>query len=150
MMSFEIELLNERFDVPEDKIWHVISLYWEATQHEPYLSPFGIDESNIVDIRQITKWEGDYDGILLEIAFPKDGDRQIWFGVTHVGNGPFSRHEHVLGFIEVRRAMISSNLPVDVRIVCSWKPFYLFFSGLASALRAYFKQQPIDLAIAEM
>jgi hypothetical protein len=46
--------------------------------------------------------------------------------------------------------LISSDIPVDVRIVCSWKPFFLFFSGLANTIRAYFKQQPIDLAITEV
>jgi hypothetical protein len=147
---FEIELLNERFDVLEDEIWHVVSLYWEVTVHETHISAFGIDEKNVVDIRKVKVWAGDYDGMFLEVTFPKDGNRQMWIGTSYVGDSPYNRREYVMGFIEVRRAMIKTNIPVDVRIVCSWKPFYLFFSELAITLRGHFKQQPVDQAIAEV
>jgi hypothetical protein len=149
-MAFEIELLDERFDIPEENIWRIISLYWEAAQREPYLSAFALDADNVPDIRDIKKWRGDYDGIGLELIFPKDGNKLIWFGVTQVGNGPFNDHEHVLGFIEVQRALISSDTPVDVRIVCGWRPFYLFFKGMADTLLSYYKRQPVDQAIREV
>ena len=148
-MAFEIELLNQRLDVPEDGIWHVISLYWEATQHEPYLSAFAFREQNVTDIRRIREWHGDYDGVELEIEFTKDGDKLIWLGITHVGESPFSRREHLVGYIEVRRALISSDTPVDVRIVCGWKPFYLLFRGMADTILSYFTRQPVDRALAE-
>lgn len=149
-MTFEIELLNERFDVSEDNIWRIISLYWEVTQHEPYLSAFALVASDVPDIRNIEKWRGDYDGIGLELIFPYDSNRLIWLGVTRVGNSPFNNHEHVLGFIEVQRALISSDTPVDVRIVCAWRPFYLFFKGMADTLQSYYKRQPVNQAIAEI
>lgn len=120
------------------------------TKHEPYLSAFGLDERNITDIRTITEWRGDYDGIGLEIHFPKDGDKLSWFGVTRIGDSPFNDHEHMLGYIEVRPARISSDTPVDVRIVSMWRPFYLFFKGMADTLLSYFKQQPIDQALTEI
>jgi hypothetical protein len=60
-MAFEIELLDERFDIPEENIWRIISLYWEVAQREPYLSAFALDADNVPDIRDIKKWRGDYD-----------------------------------------------------------------------------------------
>jgi hypothetical protein len=149
-MTFEIELLNERFDVSEDIIWHVISSYWEVAPHKPYRSAFALTSQKVTDIRTIQKWHGDYDGIELEIQFPKNGDRQIWFGVTYIGDSPSLRHEHILGFVEVRRALMRSDIPVDVRIVCSWRPFYLLFKGMADTLLSYFKRQPIHQAFAEV
>ncbi len=150
-MTFEIELLDDRFDVPEDAIWQFISLYWHINQVEPNNLLYPISKNKVVDdIRTIIEWKGDYDGIPLEITFLKDGIRLIWFGVTYLSEGPFGRNEQILGFIEINRALINSDIPVDVRIVCNWKPFYLYFSGLANALRSNFTKQPIDNAIKEI
>lgn len=149
-MSFEIELLNERLDVREESIWHVVSTYWEATQRSPFLSAFSLKSQDITDIRAIQKWHGDYEGIELEIVFAKDGDKLIWIGVTYIGDGPFSDHEHVLGYIEVRRIRISSDVPTEVRVVCCWKPFYLFFKGLADILSSHFIKHPLAQAMTEI
>jgi len=149
-MAFEVELLSKRLDATEHEVWRVINLYCTQFLPERPPPPFGYSESQIMDVRRTIKWKGAYDGILLEITFPKDGDRLIWFGVTHVGDSPFSRHEHILGYIEVRRLMINTDTPVDVRIVCGWKPFYLFFKGMADSLTTHFFQQPKDMAMLEI
>jgi hypothetical protein len=143
---FEIELLNQRLDVPENSVWRVFSLYWEATQHESYLSASAFREQNVTDIRKIQKWSGNYDGIEFEIEFRKADNKLLWFGVTRLGG---RRHEHLIGYIEVRRALISFDSPVDVHIVCSWKPYYLFFKGMSETILSYFTRQPIDQAVAE-
>jgi hypothetical protein len=148
---FERELLNGIFDVPEDSIWHIISLYWDVSRCEPYRSPFGNGDKSNVDIRRMTKWEGDYDGFWLEIDFSQKKEGILLLGVTHLGDSDHGRRkEHLLGSIEVRRISMSSNMPVNVRIVCNWKPFYMFFSDMANAIRYYFKQQSIDLALVEL
>lgn len=149
-MAFEIELLNERFDYPEDKIWRVLSFYWEIIIHDHILPRTFVKENDIIDIRNSSRWHGNYDGIELDISFFKDGNRLILFGVTHVGENPFSRYEHILGFIEVNRTLISSDTPVDVRIVSSWKPVYLVFKEMADSLIAEFKRQPVDKIFEEM
>mgnify|MGYP000848871454 CR=1 FL=1 len=145
-MKVEIELLSQRLDVSEDKVWRVFSLYWEATQHESNLSAFAFREKNVTDIRKIQKWNGNYDGIELEIEFHKTGDKLLWLGVTRVGG---RRYEHLIGYIEARRALIGSDTPVDVQIVCTWKPFYLFFKGMSETILSYFTRQPIDHALSE-
>ena len=149
-MSFETEILSERFDVPAEKVWHVISLYWEATQYESLLSPFAFAGHAVTDIRQIQEWHGEYDGMELSIIFARESDRLNWLGVTTVGQSPLLDYEHVLGYTEVRHVLISSDKPVDVRIVCGWKPFYLFFKEMGDTLLSFFKQQPIDKAVRQI
>jgi len=149
-MEFEVELLHKRFDATEDDVWRVINVYCSEFLDERPRSHFGYSDYEISDLRNTTKWVGDYAGIPLEITFPKDGDKLIWFGVTHVGSGRFSRHEHIVGYIEVRRLRISADTPVEVRIACGWRPFYLFFKGMADSLITHFEQQPIDIAFFEI
>jgi hypothetical protein len=148
-MTFEIELLDRRLDVPEDRIWDAVSRYWEAAGEEPYISASAFIRRKVTDIRTIRQWHGDYDGIELELTFPKDGDRLIWFGVTYVGDSAFRDHEHILGYVEVHRTLINADTPVDVRVVCAWKPFYLFFKGMADTILCEFTRQPVDEALAE-
>lgn len=149
-MGFEIELLNQRLDVPEAKVWLAISMYWAVASQGPYAAAFASRNRDVTDIRNIQKWHGDYDGVELEIEFPKDGDKLIWFGVTHVGQSPLSRHEHILGFVEVSRASLSSDTPIDVRVVCAWRPVFLLFKGMADTILSEFTRQPTDLAFDEL
>jgi hypothetical protein len=146
----ETELLNERFDVPEPDIWHAISLYSTEFLLGNPPGPWGYSDHEIVDPRNCREWHGDYDGIPLAISFPRDKDKLIWFGVTQINSGQWGRCEHLLGFLEVRRVMITSDIHVEVRIVCCRKPFYLFFSEMADALITRFHRQPVHLARSEV
>jgi len=75
------------------------------------------------------------------IQFVWEGHRQIWLGVTHVGDGQFSRHEHIFGFIEISPVKLSSDIPTDVKIVCGWPPLYFFFKGMGEHLQRNFTNE---------
>lgn len=148
-MTFEIEVLSQRLDVPEDTVWHVISLYWDAV-YEPCPVSMPFQNQRVTDIRKIEKQYTNYDGVELEIDFREVGDKLILFGATHIGEKSFRCHEQLLGYIEIRRVLISSDKPVDVHIVCSWKPLYLFFKEMADIILSRFTCQPIDQAVTEI
>ena len=73
-------------------------------------------------------------GIEISVNFVWEGNRQIWLGVTHVGDSPFNRREHYLGYIELEQVMVNSDKPVDARIVCGWPPLQQFFQGMSEFL----------------
>lgn len=150
-MTFEVELLNERIDVSEDEVWTIISMYWVADRTSQNLSAFAINKNKATDIRRYTKSHRVFfGGIDIDIVFINDAGKFIFFGEALIGGGPFARHEHILGYIEVRPVMISAVSPVDVRIVCCWEPFYVFFRGMADAIITAFNQIPKNQAFNEL
>ncbi len=86
----------------------------------------------------------------IDIEFIKDNDRFALFGVTKIGDSQFSRCEHIFGYIDIRQTKIGSRIPIDVRIVCCWEPFYLFFNDMADAILTSFKQKQIKNALFEL
>ena len=150
-MEFDLEILNERLNVTENEIWKIISMYWEVSRFPQHLSAFAFNSSDLTDIRNITKSHRVFfDGMEIDIEFIEDNDKFIIFGVTNIGEGPFSRFEHILGYIEISQSKTGLNTPIDIKIVCCWEPFYLFFEGLANEILTAFNQKQIKKSLFEL
>ena len=148
-MAYEIEILSDRLDASSLEVWEAISYYVSihlSEGHGTELTPHNYDHG---DLRKTSLLATVYNGVYLEINFALEGSRQIWLGSTFAGDGPFARHEHVFGFIEVANVHLGSDEPVDVRIVCSWPPLYQFFLGLGRHLDKYFQSVIYYQGIAE-
>lgn len=149
-MSFEIEILTERFDTTENEVWILISRFWKAYKLPSHLSAFAMEEL-VPDIRRIKFEKGIYfNGINLEIQFVLENQKLIIWGAAIAGNSPYSRMEHVFGTIEVKPVTPNQSNPVYVNIICKWEPFYLLFKDMALSLETEFKNQLVTEASNEI
>ena len=148
-MTFEVETIHKSIDVTEDDIWSVISSYFDEAMHGG-LSVSSVSSKRSPDLRCMRKWSSDYVGIPLDIHFYGDNDKQMWLGVTYLGREKPVDVEHLIGYVEVRPLRISARIPSEVRVVCTWEPFFVFFQGMANAIITRFCTQPIDNAMQEL
>ena len=149
-MKYEIELLNRRFDISVHKIWQVINLFCTEFLFEIEPGTLEISDWQIINLQEANEFAGDYNGIPLKINFIKENDRVIWLGIIGKNETAFDRYEQLIGYIEVRQIWISSEVPAEVRIICTWEPFYIFFDNLANHLMTYFKIKSKDQALYDL
>ena len=148
--SFSLIILDERFDATDNEIWKIISQFWHAYQLPSNFSAFAIQEI-VTDLRNI-KWAKGvfFEGINLEINFVKENQKLMLLGVTKISDSPFSRRENVIGVIEVNKVNEISNIPVNVKLICRWEPFFMFFKDMANAIETEFNNKLINDVITEL
>ncbi len=114
-------ILSKWFNYSTDQIQTTIDEYCAA-------------QLGITDLKHTERWHGDYHGAELQLHFVWEGNKCIWIATTHIGDGPFCKYEHYAGYYEVNRIRLTSDIPVDVKIVCNWELLQPFFQGMADYL----------------
>lgn len=133
MEEYEEVILDQAFETPKREIQRAVNFY--ASLHLLDMSAADIKSNPdlAMDLWTTEHFEGVYKGVPLEIEFAVEGDKLFWLGATNIG-GPFGRHEHFVGYIQIDQVKVSAEKPVDVRIVSGWEPFAEFFRGMAEHL----------------
>jgi hypothetical protein len=138
--EYEIEVMNRRFGVNKPSIQESINFYFSRyfmidslTDPSSFISQFQLEK--------MTKLEGSYLEIPLDINFVQEGGRQIWIGVTNKNKSPISQREHTFGYIDISPVKFNSAVPTDVKILCGWPPLYFFFYGMAEHLINNFENE---------
>lgn len=118
----ETPFLEKKFDLNTNQAWHAINRFLSEEVFGP------------IDLRHIQAWKGDYHGMEIDLVFTWDGSRQIWLGITEIGNSLCNQHEFYVGSIEVISEPPASEQPVIVRITADWPPLKPLFKKLADYL----------------
>jgi len=137
-MTYEEEILHARFEATAKEVQRAINYFCAINLTgipESILSP---DDEHMPEMEKAIRWSGVYEGIAIELQFPRHGAKQHWIGATFAGSGPFARHEHNVGYIEINPIKVTAETPVDVRIMSGWKPFSVFFADMAEHLNKVF------------
>jgi len=133
-MGYEERVLDQRFDASRRDIQKDINYYCAEHLDGKSRTILDISPNFISDMEYVVERKGEYLGIYIEMKFVWEGSKQHWLGVTFVGDGPFRRREHYIGYIELDQVGINSDVPIDVRILCNSPLFYHFFRGMADYL----------------
>ncbi len=116
-------LLERKFDASERELWSVINRLLAK-------EIFGAS-----DLKHLTSWHGDYYGAEMELIFAWEGTKQIWLGVTEIGDSPWNKHEFYTGSIEVSSSSPTADSPVIVRISAEWPLLRPLFQRLADYMK---------------